>query len=136
MALGPLETIVVTFPRQHLVDGVRATLDRLTAVRSMGIVDVLIIRTDPATRPQAVELGDLPGLRALAGLATGLLPQTDIDEVAALVPAGTDALAVLLEHRWVRELAGPVGACRGTIVAVHHVPVVHAVHLPELVGAS
>jgi hypothetical protein len=135
MTFGPLETIVVTFPRCDLVDGVRVTLDRLATVDSMSVVDVLVIRTG-AARPQAVELGDLPGLQRLGGLATGLLPQTDIDEVAALLPAGTDALAVLLEHRWVRDLADPVDVCHGTIVAVRHITAVPGVRVKDFLAAS
>ncbi|MEV6844386.1 DUF6325 family protein [Actinoplanes sp. NPDC051411] len=128
MAVGPLELIVVTFPREHLVDGVRSTLDRLASIRSMNVVDVLVIRTDASASPCSVELSELPGLGALGGLATGLLPQTDIDEVSAELPAGTDALAVLLEHRWMRDLAGPVDARGGTIVALHHIATVLVVH--------
>src|SRR5690348_7045403 len=107
MALGPLEMIVVTFPVASLPEGVRVTLDRLEATDSMRVVDVLVVRADAEGRPRLLELSDLPGMRSRGGLGIGLLPQTDIDEVAALVRPGTDAVAILLEHRWVHELAEP-----------------------------
>jgi hypothetical protein len=54
-------------------------------------------------------------------MASGHHPD-DLDEAARLLDDDTDALAVLLEHRWVNELAGRVAASRGTIVALTHIP--------------
>jgi hypothetical protein len=126
MALGPLELVVVSFPAHRLTDGVRATVDQLIAAGEMRIVDVLVIRTDAAGGACAVELSELPGLRgdlaALTPLASGLITESDIDEVAPLVDIENDALAVLLEHRWVQDLAGPLAASGGTIVALNHIP--------------
>ncbi|MEU8240269.1 DUF6325 family protein [Actinoplanes missouriensis] len=126
MAFGPLELMVLSFPADQLTDGVRATLNRLTTAGEMRIVDVLVVRTDAAGGACAVELSELPGLHGdrvrLGRLATGLITESDIDEVAAMVDDQTDALAVLLEHRWVRDLAGPIAASRGSIVALTHIP--------------
>jgi hypothetical protein len=126
MKLGPLELVVMSFPAHRLNEGVRATLDQLIAAGEMRIVDVLVIRTDAAGGACAVELGELPGLRGdlavLASLATGLITESDIDEVAPRVDTANDALVVLLEHRWVQDLAGPLAASDGTIVALNHIP--------------
>ncbi|GIE91225.1 DUF6325 family protein [Actinoplanes regularis] len=125
MALGPLELMIMSFPAERLNDGVLTTLDRLTRAGEMRIVDVLVVRADSAGATRTVELCDLPGLPgslAWARLATGLITATDIDEVARLVDRDTNALAVLLEHRWVNELAGRVAASHGTIVALTHIP--------------
>ncbi|MEU4691479.1 DUF6325 family protein [Actinoplanes sp. NPDC023714] len=126
MAFGPLELMVLSFPADQLSDGVRATLNRLAAAGEMRVVDALVVRTDAAGGAYSVELSQLGGLRddrrRLARLATGLITESDIDEVAAMVDDETDALAVLLEHRWVRDLAGPVAASRGNIVALTHIP--------------
>lgn len=125
MAFGPLELMIMSFPANRLNDGVLTTLDRLTRAGQMRIVDVLVVSTDPAGEACTVELCDLPGLPgdlAWARLATGLITETDLDEVARLVDADTDALAVLLEHRWVNELAGRVASADGTIVALTHIP--------------
>ncbi len=125
MALGPLELMIMSFPAERLNDGVLTTLDRLTRAGEMRIVDVLVVRADSAGTTRTVELCDLPGLPgslAWARLATGLITATDIDEAARLVDRDTNALAVLLEHRWVNELAGRVAASHGTIVALTHIP--------------
>jgi hypothetical protein len=125
MALGPLELMVLSFPAERLGEGVRATLAWLSSAGEMRVVDALVIRTDSAGGACAVELSELPGVCDEAGmvrLASGLITETDIDEMAGMVDDQTDALAVLLEHRWVQDLAGPVAASRGNILALTHIP--------------
>jgi hypothetical protein len=140
MAFGPLELMVLSFPADQLSGGVRATLNRLAVCGEMRVVDVLVVRTDELTgRAYAVELSQLHGLCGdrlrLARLATGLITESEIDEVAAMVDVKTDALAVLLEHRWVRDLAGPVAASQGSIVALTHIPGA-AGHVRALTGTT
>jgi uncharacterized protein DUF6325 len=126
MALGPLELIVLSFPAARLNDGVLATLDRLDGAPGVRVVDVLVVRTDAAGGACGVELSELPGLEhdavALAGLATGLITETDVDEVGELVDDDTDALAVLVQHLWVNDLASEVALTDGTVLALMHIP--------------
>ncbi|MFC4068742.1 DUF6325 family protein [Actinoplanes subglobosus] len=125
MALGPLELMVLSFPADRLGEGVRATLALLATAGEMRVVDALVIRTDAAGGACTVELTELPCLRGdrqMARLASGLITESDIDEVAGMVDEQTDALAVLLEHRWVQDLAGPVAASSGSILALTHIP--------------
>ena len=121
MALGPLELIVLSFPADRLNDGALATLERLSQGGEMRVVDVLVVRTDSAGGACPVELCELPGLPDWTGPATGLITESDVDELAWLVDDDTDALAVLLEHCWVNDLAGPVEASAGSIVALTHI---------------
>jgi len=99
MALGPLELIVLSFPAARLNDGVLATLDQLLLAPGVRVLDVLVVRTDAMGGACAVELHELPGLgcdpQTQARLATGLITETDVDEVGQLVDEETDALAVL-----------------------------------------
>jgi hypothetical protein len=125
MALGPLELMVLSFPADRLGEGVRVTLALLAVAGEMRVVDALVIRTDAAGGACAVELTEIPCLRGdpeMARLASGLITESDIDDVAGMVDEQTDALAVLLEHRWVQDLAGPVAASSGSIVALTHIP--------------
>jgi hypothetical protein len=131
MVLGPLELLVLSFPAARLNDGVSATLDRLDSVVYMRVVDILVVRTDAAGGACAVELNELPGLQVdpvvMARLATGLITETDIDEIADLVDNSTDAVAVLVEHVWVNDLADQMAGTDGTVLALMHVPAVLAV---------
>jgi len=126
MALGPLALIVLCFPAKRLNDGVLATLERLDRAAGVRVVDVLVVRTDAVGGACSVELNELPGLGgdpvALARLATGLITETDIDEVGDLVDEQTDALAVLVEHLWVNDLACEVASTDGTVLALMHIP--------------
>ena len=125
MALGPLELIVLSFPAARLNDGVLATLERLDGAPGMRVVDVLVVRTDAVGGACPVELSELTGLGgdpSLLRLATGLITETDIDEVGELVDEQTDALAVLVEHLWVNDLASEVASTDGTVLALMHIP--------------
>ncbi|WP_203785509.1 DUF6325 family protein [Paractinoplanes rishiriensis] len=131
MALGPLELIVLSFPAQRLNDGVLATLELLTREPSVRVVDVLVVRTDAVGGACGVELNELAGLvgdpAEFARLATGLITETDIDEVGTIVDHDTDALAVLVEHLWVSDLATRVATTDGTVLALLHIPAVQEV---------
>lgn len=130
MFLGPLELLVLSFPAARLNEGVSATLDRLESLVYMRVVDILVVRTDTAGGGCAVELNELPGLRVdpvvMARLATGLITETDVDEIAALVDQSTDAVAVLVEHVWVNDLADQMAVADGTVLALLHIPAVLA----------
>ncbi|MFI5897738.1 DUF6325 family protein [Actinoplanes sp. NPDC051513] len=126
MALGPLELIVLSFPAARLNDGVLATLDRLHESPGVRVVDVLVVRTDAVGGACGVELSELSGFGGdpldLARPATGLITETDIDEVGELVDEETDALAVLVEHLWVNDLRSEVASTDGTVLALMHIP--------------
>ncbi len=138
MALGPLELIVLSFPAARLNDGVLATLDQLLVAPGVRVLDVLVVRTDAVGGACAVELSELPGLgfdpQTQARLATGLITETDVDEVGELVDAENDALAVLVEHRWVNDLASEVASTGGTVLALLHIPAVHKIRSNALAG--
>ena len=138
MALGPLELIVLSFPAAKLNDGVLATLDQLLVVPGVRVLDVLVVRTDAVGGACAVELNELPGLgcdpQIQARLATGLITETDVDEVGELVDEENDALAVLVEHLWMNDLASEVASTDGTVLALLHIPAVHKIRTNALAG--
>jgi hypothetical protein len=140
MALGPMELIVLSFPAPRLNDGVLATLDRLGHAPGVRVADAIVVRTDAMGGACPVELNELPGLAgdpaAYARLATGLITETDIDEVGNLVDHDTDALAVLVEHLWVNDLASRVASTDGTVLALMHIPAVQAVQTTALAGTA
>jgi Family of unknown function (DUF6325) len=122
MSFGPLELVVLTFPADRFTDGVRAALRHLPADGQMRVVDVVVVRAGRAGRWQAVELSEVPGLCGLAPAPGGLITQVDVDDIADLVEDGTEALAVLLEHRWVLNLESPLATSDGSIIALTHIP--------------
>ena len=138
MALGPLELIVLSFPAARLNDGVLATLDQLLVAPGVRVLDVLVVRTDAVGGACAVELSELPGLgfdpQTQARLATGLITETDVDEVGELVDQHTDARAVLVERLWVNDLASEVASTDGTVLALLHIPAVHTLRSNALAG--
>ncbi|HEY0534368.1 MAG TPA: DUF6325 family protein [Actinoplanes sp.] len=121
MAFGPLELVVLTFPAERFTDGARAALRQLPAEGEMRVVDVVVVRPGRAGQWHAVELSEVPGLCGLAPLASGLITEVDVADIAELVEDGTEALAVLLEHHWVLDLQSPLATSDGSIVALTHI---------------
>ena len=73
----------------------------------------------------AARAGDVRWLRGLGKqvrphVLAGLAQSIALQEM--LPDDRTDALAVLLEHRWVTDLARRVAASSGTVVALTHIP--------------
>jgi hypothetical protein len=66
--------------------------------------------------------------------ASGLITETDVDEVGELVDDENDALAVLVQHLWVNDLAGEVASTDGTVLALLHIPAVHKIRSNALAG--
>jgi hypothetical protein len=122
MAMGPLELVVLSFPAERFNDGAREALRHLPIEGEMRVVDVLVVRIDVTGQARAVELSEVPSLCSLTGLTGGLITQVDVAEVAELVRDGAEALAVLLEHRWVHDLHSPLAVSQGRIVALTHIP--------------
>ncbi|MET8149951.1 DUF6325 family protein [Actinoplanes sp. NPDC005259] len=95
------------------------------------VVDALVVRSDAAGRACSMEIDDVPDLAdgrdRFGGLTSGLITGTDVDDVAALVGRGTDALAVLVQLQWVNDLADLVATTNGSVVALTPVHAVHAV---------
>ena len=121
MAFGPLELVVLTFPTERFTDGARAALRHLPTEGEMRVVDVVVVRAGGAGQWHAVELSEVPGLRGLAPPASGLITEVDVADIADLVEDGTEALAVLLEHRWVLDLKSPLASSDGSIIALTHI---------------
>jgi hypothetical protein len=121
MGFGPLELIVLSFPAERFTDGARAALRHLPTEGEMRVVDAVVVRPAGAGRWHAVELSEVPGLCGLAPLTSGLITQVDVADIADIVEDGTEALAVLLEHRWVLDLESPLAASDGSIVALTHI---------------
>jgi Family of unknown function (DUF6325) len=125
--LGPIDYLAVEWPDRHVTgEGFRLLMD-LVERGIVRVLDVLFIGKDHEGNVSKVEVADVEHSDALDerlwGLSSGLLDQSDIDQVAAAI--GPDSLAGILvyENVWAvpmwtaldRSSARLVGA--GRIVA-------------------
>ena len=125
--LGPIDYLAVEWPGRHVTgEGFRLLMD-LVDREIIRVLDLLFIAKDADGRVSTVDVADVEHSDALDarlwGLASGLLDQGDIDEVAAEIEPGSLAGILVYENVWAvpmwtaidRSSARLVGA--GRIVA-------------------
>jgi hypothetical protein len=125
--LGPIDYLAVEWPdRQVTGEGFRLLMD-LVDREIVRVLDILFIGKDAEENVSKIEMADVENSDALDerlwGLSSGLLDQSDIDEVAAVIGPGSLAGILVYENVWAvpmwtaldRSSARLVGA--GRIVA-------------------
>jgi len=109
--LGPIDFLAIEFP------GARMTapgFERLLSLADQGVIGILdleFIVKDAGGRARKADAGELePGgpdavdLSAWAGASSGLLDDTDVNEIAAAIRPGSAAAVIVYENRWVLGL--------------------------------
>jgi hypothetical protein len=125
--LGPIDYLAVEWPDRHVTgEGFRLLMD-LVDRGIVRVLDVLFIGKDPDGNVSKIRVRDVEHSDALDerlwGLSSGLLDQSDIDQVAAAIEPGSLAGILVYENVWAvpmwtaidRSSARLVGA--GRIVA-------------------
>ena len=102
--LGPIDYLAVEWPeRQVTGEGFRLLMD-LVDREIVRVLDLLFIAKDADGKVSKVDVADVEHSEALDqrlwGLASGLLDQSDIDEVAAEIQPGSLAGILVYENVW------------------------------------
>jgi hypothetical protein len=125
--LGPIDYLAVEWPDRHVTgEGFRLLMD-LVDSGIVRVLDIVFITKDSDGSVSKVRVADVEHSDALDerlwGLSSGLLDQSDIDQVAAAIEPGSLAGILVYENVWAvpmwtaidRSSARLVGA--GRIVA-------------------
>lgn len=125
--LGPIDYLAVEWPDRHVTgEGFRLLMD-LVDSGTVRVLDIVFITKDSDGSVSKVRVADVEHSDALDerlwGLSSGLLDQSDIDQVAAAIEPGSLAGILVYENVWAmpmwtaidRSSARLVGA--GRIVA-------------------
>jgi hypothetical protein len=102
--LGPIDYLAVEWPDQHVTgEGFRLLMD-LVDREIVRVLDLLFVAKDADGKVSRVDVADVEHSEALDerlwGLASGLLDQSDIDEVAAEIQPGSLAGILVYENVW------------------------------------
>jgi hypothetical protein len=102
--LGPIDYLAVEWPGRHVTgEGFRLLMD-LVDREIVRVLDLLFIAKDADGTVSKVEEEDVEHSEALDerlwGLSSGLLDQSDIDEVAAAIEPGSLAGILVYENVW------------------------------------
>jgi hypothetical protein len=102
--LGPIDYLAVEWPERHVTgEGFRLLMD-LVDRGIVRVLDILFIGKDADGNVAKIEAADVEHSDALDerlwGLSSGLLDQSDIDQVAAAIDPGSLAGILVYENVW------------------------------------
>jgi uncharacterized membrane protein len=146
MAIGPVQMLVLGFSEPNFTGKIAAELDRLREHEFVKIVDALAVQKDAdgnitalqvtdLSQDEAIEMGEIAG--ALIGFGYGteeaveagaelgaeamddghLIPKEDAWYVADVIPNGSAAAIILLEHLWAIPLRDAIVDAGGIALA-------------------
>ena len=104
--LGPIDFLAVEFPGARITAGGFDQLLALTDAGVIAILDMEFIARDGnggARKVDVAELSNTSGadLSAWTGASSGLLDDSDLNQIAATIAPGSVAAVVVYENRWV-----------------------------------
>ena len=102
--LGPIDYLAVEWPGRHVTgEGFRLLMD-LVDREIVRVLDLLFITKEADGEVSKVDVADVEHSDALDerlwGLSSGLLDQSDIDEVASAIEPGSLAGILVYENVW------------------------------------
>ena len=107
--LGPIDFLAIEFPGEHIS---APGFEQLLSLADQDVIDILdleFITRDSAGNASKVDVDKLANpdgvdLSAWVGASSGLLDDTDVDEIAAAMQPGSVAAVIVYENRWVLSL--------------------------------
>ena len=104
--LGPIDFLAVEFPGGRIT---AAGFEQLLTLADRGVIDILdmeFVVSDGDGNARKVDVKELdnPGganLSAWAGASSGLLDDSDLQQIASAIQPGSVAVVVVYENRWV-----------------------------------
>lgn len=124
---GPVEVLVVAFPGSNFSGGIAPALRNVVENGSVNIIDLAFITKDndeTVTMLELDEIGDASVVALDEALEEvfDLLNDEDLLAIGEGLPPGSSAAAIVIEHKWARELAGAVADSDGQVVLNERIP--------------
>ncbi|SFR66392.1 hypothetical protein SAMN05428970_0028 [Agromyces sp. CF514] len=136
---GPVDLYLVGFTGESPDQGTMDALSELVGSGEIRILDFLLVSRSHDDEITVVEFEDLGGELEIdiEVLEAGLVGDEDVEELSALIPAGTSAALVAMELVWAKRLASKFAASGAEVIQAERIPapVVNAV-LAEAEGAE
>jgi Family of unknown function (DUF6325) len=104
--LGPVDFLVIEFPDARITSGGFEQLLTLADQGVVGVLDLEFVASDVDGNVRKLELhelgdGDGADLSAWTGASSGLLDDTDLQQIASSLRPGSIAAVVIYENRWI-----------------------------------
>ena len=125
MEVGPVELIVLQFPRQQADPAAVGVLADVVSRGYAAVLDLVFVALTPDGMLRVTDAGnDLDGV-GLGGLQPGaqpLISRDDLDLVRDSLRPGTSAAVIAYEHRWPQRLAAAARNAGGQLALHVQVP--------------
>ncbi len=125
MTIGPVSYTVVAFPGNKFNGNVAPEIARLVESGLVRVLDLVFVFKDDngdAVTLEFDQLDELSPFGDLEGEVGGLINAEDLEHVAANLPPGNSALAVVWEDVWARSLVEAVVGSGGVVVDSARIP--------------
>jgi hypothetical protein len=103
-----------------------AEISRLVDAKLIRLLDLLILRKDPDGTVEALDIDDLDEvdeLRAAEAQVAELLPEEDVEHLAAAMEPGTTAGVLVWENSWAALSASAARRPGGQLIASGRIPI-------------
>jgi hypothetical protein len=114
----PLELVVMGFPEPDVPEAVDIALSRLTFLGDLRVLEAAAVRRDADGNWASQEVDHL-----VSGRGTGepprprvILVPTELERIGRMLEPGRAALALVLAHTWINELAEAFRKVRGAVL--------------------
>lgn len=124
--MGPIDYVLIEWRDQQPRGEAAPLLMDLADRGIIRILDLAFLVKDAAGSVTVLEAADVSAVEALeelAGAASGLLGDDDLEEAATALEAGTSALLLIFENSWAGPLASTVRHSGGELVASGRIPI-------------
>lgn len=119
---GPVEVLLIELAGDPLDERLWNLVAEHVDSERLRLLDVVVLRRDPHGVLQLIEAEDAPVASGVDPALTGLLGEDDLAELAEQVAAGSNAVAVAVEHVWARSMAERLVELDGRVLAAHRIP--------------
>ena len=125
--LGPIDYLVVEFPKTHFTGEAFPLLLDLVDNKTIRILDLVFVIKDEDGNVGAVELDQLDGggfdLTVFAGVHSGLIGDDDVVDAGEALLPGSAAAVLVYENVWAAPFASALRRAGGQMVSSGRIPV-------------
>ena len=126
--MGPISYLIVEFPGNKMTGAGFAELLTLVDSGLIRVLDLRFVSRSDDGSVAAIELADLDvdgefDVAVFAGVPSGLLDQSDLDDAKDAVTPGSSAGILLFENRWATRFVQALRDGGAELVAAGYIPI-------------
>ena len=127
LSTGPIDYIVIEYLEHEPTGEAFAELLALVDAGTIRVLDMAFVRKQDDGSVVAINWSDMedgaPEIEVFEGVSSGLLGQTDYDEVGEALTPNAAAAVLVYENSWAAPFASAVRRSGGQLVASGRIPI-------------